>query len=268
VTPRIFTAEQLRALEGEEVVNYELGAKVELLDKKVRVNSAIFFLDYKSRLTQVTGSQCNLAGSPDPGPVFFLAGANCPAGTPRAGQAGLSWFYYAETPGEVKGAETEISFFPIDDLSINLTAGYNKFEGAETNTALPTYRDESSLLQPELSLSAGVQYTMHLGNFGRLTPRLDYYYQSYRTNGTVGLPQRDPDDRIPGYGIYNARLTFDPTGSDYQISLSVLNLMDHFYWSQLSTATTRAGAPSVARSGNPGRPREWSIQFRKNFSGL
>ena len=64
------------------------------------------------------------------------------------------------------------------------------------------------------------------------------------------------------------RVTFDPTGSDYQISLSVLNLSDKFYWSQLSTATARNGTPSVARSGNPGRPREWSIQFRKNFSGL
>jgi iron complex outermembrane receptor protein len=268
VTPRIFTAEQLRALDGEEVVNYELGAKVELFDKKLRVNSALFYLDYKNRLTQVTGSQCNLAGSPDPGPVYFLAGANCPAGTPRAGQAGLSWFYYANTPGKVEGAETEISYFPIENLSINVSAGYNKFEGDEKNPALPTYRDKSSLLQPKLSASAGAQYTLQLGDFGRLTPRLDYYFQSYRTNGTVGLPQRDPDDRIPGYGIYNARITFEPAVGDYQVSLSVLNLTDHFYWQQLSTATTRTGAPATARSGNPGKPREWSIQIRKNFNGM
>ncbi len=56
--------------------------------------------------------------------------------------------------------------------------------------------------------------------------------------------------------------------SDYQVSLAVLNLTDHFYWSQLGTATTRLGVPATARSGNPGRPREWSIQFRKNFNGL
>ncbi len=43
VTPRIFTAEQLRPLEGEEVINYELGAKIELFDKKLRMNSAIFY---------------------------------------------------------------------------------------------------------------------------------------------------------------------------------------------------------------------------------
>ena len=268
VTPRIFTAEQLRALEGEEVINYEMGAKFELFDKKVRMNSAIFYLDYKNRLTQVTGSQCNLAGSADPGPVYFLAGANCPAGTPRAGQAGLSWFYYAQTPGEVKGAETEISYFPVDDLQINVSAGYNQFKGDETNTALPTYRDSSSLLQPKWTTSAGAQYTFHLGDFGRLTPRLDYYYQGYRTNGTISQPQRHPDDIIPGYGIYNARITFDPANSDYQIALAVLNLTDHFYWSQLSTATTRLGAPATARSGNAARPREWSIQFRKNFQGL
>jgi iron complex outermembrane receptor protein len=268
VTPRIFTAEQLRPLEGEEVVNYELGTKIELFDKRLRMNSAIFYLDYKNRLTQVTGSQCNLAGSDDPGPVYFLAGGNCPPGTPREGQAGLSWFYYAQTPGEVKGAETEISIFPVDDLSINLTAGYNKFEGDEMDTSLPTYRHPSSILQPKWTLSAGSQYTFHLGNWGRLTPRLDYYYQSYRTNGTINQPQRDPDDINPGYGIYNARLTWEPTNSDYQVSLAVLNLTDHFYWSQLGTATTRLGAPATARTGNPGRPREWSVQVRKNFRGF
>ncbi len=84
----------------------------------------------------------------------------------------------------MKGAETEISYFPVDDLSINVSVGYNQFKGDEKNTALPTYRDSSSILQPKWTTSAGAQYTFHLGDFGRLTPRLDYYYQSYRTNGT------------------------------------------------------------------------------------
>ncbi len=199
--------------------------------------------------------------------MFFLAGANCPAGTPRAGQAGLSWFYYAQTPGEVKGAETEISYFPIDDLSISVSRGLQPVQGR---------RDEhgaAHVSRLELAAAAEVDDERRRAIHGpprrlrSIDPAPGLLLPGYRTNGTINLPQRDPDDLIPGYGIYNARITFEPANSEYQVSLAVLNLPDHFYWSQLSTATTRLGAPATARSGNPGRPREWSIEFRKNFRG-
>jgi len=45
------------------------------------------------------------------------------------------------------------------------------------------------------NFSVGTQYGFGFSNGGKLTPRLDWYYQSYRTNGTAALPQRDPDDR-------------------------------------------------------------------------
>src|SRR5690606_13994752 len=85
VTPRIFTPEQLQPLEGEEVTNYELGAKLELFEGRMRVNTAVFFMDYAKRLTQVIARQCTLVNNGvDPGqPVFGLGATDpCPAGTP------------------------------------------------------------------------------------------------------------------------------------------------------------------------------------------
>ncbi len=85
VTPRIFTAEQLQPLDGEEVTNHEIGAKLELFERKVRINSAVFFMDYAKRLTQVTARECALInnGVDRGAPVFGLGATDpCPAGKP------------------------------------------------------------------------------------------------------------------------------------------------------------------------------------------
>jgi iron complex outermembrane receptor protein len=276
VTPRIFTPEQLQPLDGERVTSYEIGAKLELFDRKVRINSAVFYMDYAKRLTQVTARECALLNNGvDPGqPVFGLGATDpCPAGTPSgnlplsAGTArnGTSWFFYTQAPGEVKGFETEISLFPVRDLMINVAAGYNEFTGDQKDPTRNNYRDPSAVLQPKWNLNAGAQYAFQLGNGARLTPRLDWSFQSYRTNGTVSLPQRDPDDINGGYGLVNARLSYDPADGGWQVALALQNALDKFYWQQLGTATLRTGLPSTGRVGTPGRPREWSLTVSKKF---
>jgi iron complex outermembrane receptor protein len=276
VTPRIFTPEQLQPLDGEEVTSYEIGAKFELFDRKLRINSAVFYMDYAKRLTMVPARECALINNGvDPGqPVFGLGATDpCPAGTPSgdlplsAGTArnGTTWFYYMQAPGEVRGFETEVSLFPVRDLMLNLSAGYNEFKGDQTDTTRPNYRHPSAILQPKWNLSAGAQYAFTLGNGARLTPRMDWSFQSYRTVGTVSQPQRDPDDINGGYGLVNARLSYEPADGDWQVALAVLNATDKFYWQQRGTATLRNGLPSTGRVGTPGRPREWSITISKKF---
>jgi iron complex outermembrane receptor protein len=266
VTPRVFTVGQIQGLDGEEVTNYELGAKFDMFDNRLRMNSAIFVMDYEKRLVNTPASQCNNANNLDPGQPFFLTpGTPCPAGTELAGQNGITRFYYQNAPGVVKGFESEITVFPVANLAFNTSVGYNKFEGDQADRLAPNFRDDSALLQPEWNLSAGAQYAFKLSNGASITPRLDYYYQSYRTNGTVSQPQRDPDDRIPGYGLTNARINYDTADGDWQIAFSLNNVFDKFYWQQLGVATDRAGNPASARVGTPGRPREWAVSFRKSF---
>lgn len=277
VTPRIFTPEQLQPLDGEQVTNYEIGAKLELFDRKVRINSAVFFMDYAKRLTQVTARECAIINNgTDPGqPVFGLGATDpCPAGTPSGdlplttptARNGTSWFYYMQAPGEVKGFESEISVFPVRDLMLNAAIGYNEFKGDQSVATAVNYRHPSSILQPKWNLNAGAQYAFTFGSGARLTPRVDWSFQSYRTNGTISQPQRDPDDINGGYGLINARLSFEPAEGDWQLALAVLNATDKFYWQQKGTATTRAGLPSTGRVGTPARPREWSLTVSKKFN--
>jgi iron complex outermembrane recepter protein len=126
------------------------------------------------------------------------------------------------------------------------------------------YTDSSLFVQPKINMSAGIQYGIPLFG-GRLTPRVDAFYQSHRTNGPINQPQRDPDWIVGGYTVLNGRLSYDTDEGNWQVALTATNLTDKFYWNQLGARTTAAGALSDARAGTPGAPRQWAITVRKSF---
>lgn len=264
-TPRIFTLGQLQPVPPEEVMTYEIGAKVELWDGRITANSAIFMSDYDPRLIQVGGvSQCASPIDRNPEP-FFLQGGFCPTGTALAGSTGLPWFYYSNAPGAIEGFETEIRVIPAENVDVNFTLGYNTYENDETNPTRPTYRHPSALLQPEWNLSGGAQYTWNLNSDSAIVPRLDWFYQSERTNGAVNQDNTCPEECIEDYHIFNARISYENFANDMTISLAITNLFDEFYWQQLGAQFTTTGAIPSARNGVPSRPREWALMARKRF---
>jgi iron complex outermembrane receptor protein len=269
VTPRVSTRGQLQSISGEEVTSYELGVRFDLFDRRLRVNPTIFYMDYDPRLFSTTATQCNLASDPNPGTPYFLAGGNCPAGTPLAGTVGISpWFVYVSVPAKVKGAELELTAEPIDRLAINYSFGYNFTKvgvdrGPITSPAPLGFTDTSVFVQPKVNMSAGIQYGIPLFG-GRLTPRVDAFYQSHRTNGPINTVQIAPQWKIGGYTLLNARIAFD-TEKSWEVALAATNLTNKFYWYQLGAATTATGAPTDARAGDPGAPRQWAVTVKKNF---
>src|SRR5690606_27524612 len=120
---------------------------------------------------------------------------------------------------------------------------------------------------PEWTLSGGIQYAFEL--FGdpdqTLTPRLDWSYQSHRTNGAVNQPNTCPDECIPSYHVFNGRLTYDNLERDFSVSLSATNLFDEFYWQQLGAAVTATGGVPTARTGVPSEPRMVKLTVSKRF---
>lgn len=264
-TPRIFTVGQLQAIPPEEVTTYELGAKLEFWDRRLRVNSALFYSDYDPRLVQVGGvNQCDAVDNPNPTP-YFLGGGLCPPGTALAGGTGLPWFYYSNAPGAIEGFESEIVISPAAHFDINFSVGYNSYDNDISDPSDPAYRHPSSLLQPEWNWSSGMQYGFRLDDGSSITPRLDWFYQSKRTNGPANQANVCPEHCIPDYHILNARLTYDNAPNDFSVSLSVTNLTDKFYWQQLGAAVTATGGVPAARTGVPSRPREWAISAAKRF---
>ncbi|RYY49386.1 MAG: TonB-dependent receptor [Chitinophagaceae bacterium] len=75
------------------------------------------------------------------------------------------------------------------------------------------------------------------------------------------------DNRVPGYGIVNARLTYAPEGRAWDVSVSAENLLDKFYWYQIGPArSTLDQTVTDNRTGSPARPRELAVTFRRNFN--
>ena len=279
-TPRIFTVGQLMALPGEELLSTEIGGKFELLDHRLRLNTAIFHSDYNPRVRQTGGvTQCDAANDLNPVP-YRLGGGLCPPGTALAGSTGLPWFYYDNSPGKLNGYEIELTATPTDNLLLNFSLGQNEYRNDNLVPTSFTYVAPGYLFQPEYNASAGVQYQFRLGGGGKLIPRLDAFYQSERDTGPANAApgvqdvtaNTCPTQCIPSYTTYNARLTFEPANGDWWVALSGTNVTDKFYWQQYSpeitvNATTGAitNAAPPGRAGVPSAPRMWALTIQKNF---
>lgn len=264
--PRIFTVGQLAPIPEEEVITYEVGAKTEFFDNRLRANMAAFYSDYDPRIVSVFGAvnQCDAPNDPDPEP-YFLQGGNCPEGTFFAGSGGLPWFFYTNSPGNIQGVELELTATPIDGLNINYSLGYNEYNNDEDDPNSPNFRHPSALLQPKWNMSGGIQYSIPFMGSSRIVPRLDWFYQSHRTNGAATQENTCPEECIPGYHIFNGRITYENLASNWSLSFAVTNLFDKFYWQQLDAAVSNTGGVPDARTGVPSRPREWSITATKRF---
>ena len=71
--PRPQQQSQVVTFAGEETVAYELGFKADLFDRKLRLNVAGFYTDYKTRITGSTGAEINLTtGSAQPGTCVLV----------------------------------------------------------------------------------------------------------------------------------------------------------------------------------------------------
>jgi iron complex outermembrane receptor protein len=221
--------------------------KTDLFDRRLRVNVAGFYSDYK-------GVQLNLvptcAQFSDPSTTADDGGP-CSA-VANAGNA------------HIKGIEVETSLRPIDGLSIDASGSYVDFHftsinpaaGGPGNPAGPQL-DDKTPYTPKWKWSLGVQYEAQLGSAGSLTPRIDAAYQST----VFSNPTNAPLERIKGYTLANARLTWRNPGKDLEVSGEVTNLFDRYY---LLTAFDNSGSAGFA-SAQPGRPREWALSVKKKF---
>ena len=281
-TPRIFTVGQLMALAGEELLSEEIGAKLEFLDNRLRLNAAVFTSDYDPRIRQTGGvNQCDAPTSLNPIP-YRLQGQSCPPGTFFAGSTGLPWFFYDNSPGELNGYEVELTATPTDNMLINFSFGQNEYENTNNDPAPTnfTYIAPGYLFQPEYNGSVGFQYALQLGGGGTLTPRIDAFYQSERHTGPAnarapaqGITANTcPRQCIPAYTLYNARVTYVPPNSDWRLSLAGTNVTDEFYWQQYSaeiTVNATNGAITntapFGRTGVASAPREWALTIEKSF---
>jgi iron complex outermembrane receptor protein len=229
-------------LRPEQATNYEFGVKAEL-SRRLRANLAVFDTHYKDLQIQSFGPPAGCI----PGPA-----------TPCFGE----FETFNAGTAEARGAELELSWLPLEDLTISATYGYldAKFE----NLYLPNasvfttvsgqtidLRDQSGqnmIRAPRNKGNLEIKYELPLGNRGMLEPSADYSY----TGNQRG--ELEPYAIQPAYSLVNARLSWLSPQSEYEIALWGKNLADRAWIAHIYTIANEV-------FGVYGEPRTYGISL-------
>jgi iron complex outermembrane receptor protein len=226
VSSRPFVADQATGFGPEKLKTWEAGVKADLLDRRLRVNSAVFIGDYTDLqlgLQLCTGS---LQESP--------CGRTANVGS--AAQARL------------------IAGFGIDASYSYTDFQYKSLTGASSSILLSFVAP----FMPKNKASLGAQYEFALGNGSTFTPRVDWSFQSeIYTNGN-----NQQTNRIGGYGLVSARLVWRNEEGNLDVALEATNLGDKYYFVSRTDQVVGGGRHT---DGTPGRPREFAVTVKKHF---
>ena len=238
--PRPSSPAQVASFDIEDADSYEIGAKTEWMDNRVRLNAALF---YNEHHTPQSPSQ-------------------------DIDSDGNLWFRTINT-GEVEiwGAEVELLAQPTDAFQIEASLGHLDFYRADTGGSTLCSRDSSGnkcpgLRTPEWSGALGLTYTWELGNGSAMSLRGDAIYQD-----KVWFSADDPAASDPSIGfqeshtVVNARMSWVSPDETWEAALFGTNLTDEVYFhGKLSLV-----AILQRQQGNVAAPREWGISLRRNF---
>ena len=200
------------AFEPETVKSWEGGVKSDLLDRRLRLNMALFTATYQNLQAVTAGFNI---GRPDLGTLVI-------------NQGGL----------KTKGVEGEFTLLPITGLSINGGIGYTDSRFTSVNPIFGTVETFQPTLRPKWTGNIATQYeTRPLFDDARAVFRLDASYHSREvlltpTPTQPVPPQFEPLVNSPASWILNARVSLQhiqlPQGKGHmEVALWAKNLNDN-----------------------------------------
>jgi iron complex outermembrane receptor protein len=237
---RPFSTLQLNSYGPETIASYEVGAKTDWFDHRLRVNLTLYDAEYANTIVPIATTDAS--GAP------WVENVNLGSSTNQ-------------------GVELEVTAAPTDDL---LLTGNFSYIDSQTNPApgapagfvdpLGTIPVGSPVaLFPKTQFNLSASYTFHLGEgAGQLTPRIDYNWQDITYQAGLGSKYL----AVPAHGIANARITWDAPTGGWQVAAGVTNLGDQrYFYDMFNLAAFGFGTVT----GNPAPPREWTFTVRKAF---
>ena len=234
-SPRPSTSLQTVPFKPEKLRTFEIGAKSEFLDRRLRLNGAVFYSQY---LNQQTFAQ-------------------------QLDSSGANWFREVNAgKARIIGIEGEILAQPVDGLRIEASFGYVDYNLTDNEGNVLLFEGDNCdgsrcypTRTPKFNAALGLQYSFGLGGGATLTPRLDTQYQSkiyFNTNNT------GPQD---AYTLLNARLTWQAADKKWEVAAYGDNLSDKGYFNGKLSLVGFFGR----EQGNPGAPRTWGLTFKRSF---
>lgn len=221
------------SFDEENLISYEAGWKTELMDRRVRFNGAVFFMDYED-------IQLNILVPDQPNPTLT-----------QTQNAGTS---------EIYGLEADITVAFSERLTGTLSYGYLDTEVTEVKG------DDADLYDlpnsPENSMAANISWRIAELSAGTLQFDADY---SWRDDSFTG-GRIQPGDDIDAYGVGNLRLALD--GEDwigqgnYNVALWVRNVGDEEYLTDTFGSFAGIHATQI---GAYGEPRTYGLDLIYRF---
>jgi iron complex outermembrane receptor protein len=235
------------AFDPETAWTYEAGARMEFLDRRLRVNPTIFLTDWKD-------IQFNVL---IPLPTTVVAATN------NAGDA------------RIKGFELEALFAATDHLQLSgsmslLDGNYTRVEPLirfefplgfpGPAVVLPNLTLDTPLQRlPKTKFTVGARYSYPLAAGSKLLANLDY---AWTDNQSSSVTISD-NVEMPSYGVLNARLQYESPGGRWSVAAFGTNLTDEFY---LVGGADFAGGYTVGNKElDPARPREYGLEVQVRF---
>lgn len=227
-TPAPLTADEL-TFAPEFVTTYEIGFKSDLYDNRLRISGALFYTDYEDR--QV--------------PQFEAVGGIPTVITRNAGKA------------EIKGAEFEFNFVPVEQLLLfgaisYLDGEYEEFIGATATGG--DFSGNTTEKTPKWNINIGAEYRARVGNGTFIVaPQYSYLGRTYLQpdNGAFNVEG--------GYDVINLRVGYEIRDGKYGVYFWGKNLADEQY---KEFARQFSGSDQVLW----GEPRTYGVEFKANFN--
>ena len=258
---------QIYQIDGNENIAYELGAKLDLFDRRVRLNIAGFYTDFTNRPTSISGSEALLGpdGNPLPGNRTLIPLPGGPAGSTTCSPVILPTntgiqctgrTYPINQPATVRGFEAEYTITPIDDLVINGSVGWSKLTAADIENRAVNRRQDS----PFWTANAGIQYTLPIAALsGTITPRFDW---SYESSSVISGTSTKFNYLGEARSVFNGRVTYQNEDYDFSVAVGATNLFNKMYYVNVFNSQ---GLGAAYQQAQPAPPRQWYITVEKQF---
>ena len=190
----------------EEVENFELGLRSDLLNNRIRLN-ATFFSGAWDRIQLVETL-------PDPTCAGQPICPNLPnTFTTNAGAA------------DVEGLEIESILALNDNWRLDVNIGLLDTEYTDVGRSRQISIGDVFQQAPELTYSIGIQNDSGLPNGGLVSTRLDYGW----VDDYVRVRERQRQSFQGDYGVMNARVRYQPPDGNWSLSVFGSNLTDERY---------------------------------------
>lgn len=199
---------QLTPIRPEHVTAFEVGEKATFLDRKLSVNSAVFYNDYRDEQ------------------IFATVPQELETGTGQVIESTTQLLTNAKS-AHTEGVELQITAVPIHGLTIDLQPAYlqAKLDHAGLNlfSGVASLDGKQLANAPHLTFSGVVSYKYELGN-GALDFRLNSNYRSHTWFDSTN----DPYIQQAGYWLHNLNISYE-SSANWELGLFVRNLADKKY---------------------------------------